>query len=122
MVMQPRPTDCSRMASGLAVSTSNAVPPLTGNVMSGGLPGNCKAHATGIAARAVQPERSSGTFSYRTSGIFPNRCASFADLCPRVPFHIATTLLRIVRIEWVTDDYRLLVLDRARDALVSVGG
>ncbi|MCX5987606.1 MAG: phosphotransferase [Chloroflexi bacterium] len=62
-----------------------------------------------------------GHFLWEYACHFPDRHDAFAHICARIPFHLATTLLRIARNEWVADDYRAVLLDSARDALSSVG-
>lgn len=62
-----------------------------------------------------------GHFLWEYACNFPDRHEAFAHICARVPFHLATTLLRIARNAWVADGYRAVLLDSVRDALASVG-
>jgi len=61
-----------------------------------------------------------GHFLWEYSCHFPDREAAFAHICARVPFHLATTLLRVARNPWITNEYRTKLIEAARDALRSL--
>jgi len=61
-----------------------------------------------------------GHFLWEYSCHFPDRDAAFAHICARVPFHLATTLLRVARNPWITNEYRTKLIEAARDALRSL--
>ena len=60
-----------------------------------------------------------GHFLWEYACHFPDRALAFEHICKRVPFQVATTLLRIARNPWITADYRVQLVVSARDALAS---
>ena len=62
-----------------------------------------------------------GHFLWEYACHFPDRHAAFHHICKRVPFHMATTLLRIARHPWIQREYRAHLVLAARDAISASG-
>ncbi|MBN1546004.1 MAG: aminoglycoside phosphotransferase family protein [Syntrophaceae bacterium] len=58
-----------------------------------------------------------GHFLWEYCGHFPNRSDAFRSVTRRLPFYLGITLLRIARNSWIDWNYRLQLLEEAKENL-----